>query len=502
MTGSGNDDRTPVIVGVGEIADRPLRLANAREPADLMLAALRRAEADAAVSILSSLESLDIINEISWPYPDPCALMTQRLALPGLRAAYHPVGGQTPLMALHEAALRIQDGECQIAAICGAEAEQTVRQARKAGYVLPWTAPVPDFQPIRGAHYQSEISRTLDLASPANVYPLYENATRAFWGQTFDGAQAESAAIWVGNAAIARSREVAWIQRDVTAAEIVTPSAANRLIAWPYTKLMTANPVVNQGAAVILCSVAKARSLGIAPEQFVYFRGGSAADEPRDFLKRENYVSSNAMNAVLVDSMALLKEPRHFAHVELYSCFPCVPKMARRILNLSASEPLSVTGGLTFFGAALNNYMTHATVAMVERLRNDTDASGLLYGQGEYVTKHHALVLSASPPSRPLARDYRRLDVEAALQQQVSALLDRYQGRAVIETYTVLFDRQAAIRHGAVIARTSAGARLLARVPATDSATINPLLDNAVEPVGMTGTVSIAADGICEWIAG
>jgi acetyl-CoA C-acetyltransferase len=70
---------------------------------------------------------------------------------------------------------------------------------------------------------------------------------------------------------------------------------------------------------------------------------------------------------------------------------PCVPKMARRTLGLGADVKPTVAGGLTFFGAPLNTYMTHAACAMVRQLRGGARL-GLLYGQGGFVTKHHALV--------------------------------------------------------------------------------------------------------------
>ena len=60
---------------------------------------------------------------------------------------------------------------------------------------------------------------------------------------------------------------------------------------------------------------------------------------------------------------------KKFDAIELYSCFPCVPKMARRTLGLGPDVKPTVTGGLTFFGAPLNTYMTHAAVAMVRKLR-------------------------------------------------------------------------------------------------------------------------------------
>src|SRR3546814_2537538 len=63
-------------------------------------------------------------------------------------------------------------------------------------------------------------------------------------------------------------------------------------------------------------------------------------------------------------------DAKRFDHVELYSCFPVVPKMALRTLGLDASSCTpTVAGGLTFFGGPLNNYMSHAVCAMVRILR-------------------------------------------------------------------------------------------------------------------------------------
>src|SRR5260370_23144796 len=77
--------------------------------------------------------------------------------------------------------------------------------------------------------------------------------------------------------------------------------------------------------------------------------------------------------------------------------------MARRTLGLGADMQPTVTGGLTFFGAPLNTYMTHAACAMVRKLRSGAKL-GLLYGQGGFVTKHHAMVLSRQPPQHALAQ--------------------------------------------------------------------------------------------------
>ncbi|WP_048862034.1 acetyl-CoA acetyltransferase, partial [Acidisphaera rubrifaciens] len=97
----------PVIVGVGELADRAPDPAEVREPAALMYAALLRAEADAGGALLGRLDRLSIINEISWPYADPVGVLCDRLGHRPAHAVYGRVGGETPVAAIHEAAQAI-----------------------------------------------------------------------------------------------------------------------------------------------------------------------------------------------------------------------------------------------------------------------------------------------------------------------------------------------------------------------------------------------------------
>ncbi|MGP8122824.1 MAG: acetyl-CoA acetyltransferase [Xanthobacteraceae bacterium] len=496
-----DEDSIPVIVGVGEIADRHTDPAAVGEPAALMATALSRAEQDAGARLLAELDSLDIINEISWPYPDPARTIATRLGLSPRRAVYHPVGGQTPVTAIHEAALRIARGETAVAGICGAESEHAVRQAAKAGIDLPWSERDSHHVPRRAASSQQPVARAFEVATPAHVYPFYENAAQSACGQSPAEGLADSAATWAGYSAVAATRDNAWLRRAFTAEEIATVSATNRAIAWPYSKLMVANPLVNQGAAVLLTSVGRARRAGISPHRLVHVVGGAAASEPDDYLQRDVYSAVGAMRAVL-DAVRELLPPgqARFDRHELYSCFPCVPKMARQVLGLGSKDALTVTGGLTFFGAPLNNYMTHAAVAMVETLRKQPGATGLLYGQGGYATKHHALAVTSSDRVAP--RLDAAYDVQAraeALRQPIPRVSLDHAGPAVLETYTVLFDREGRPRHGVVIARPDPGLRLMARIPGDDGAAIARLLSLATNPIGSTGRTVPGPDGLLQW---
>ena len=490
-------ERTPVLVGAGEVTDRPPEPAAALEPAALMAEALRRAAVDAgAPRLLAALDSLDIVNSVSWPYADVPAAVVARLGRAPARLVYGPVGGESPVRFLHEAALRIARGESRVGAVVGGEATHAVGQAQKRGITLPWTPGDPHWRRTRGRDFLHPMAVRLGVADPVSVYPFYENAVQAFLGQSPAEGQAESAALWSRFSAVAAGNPAAWLRRPHGAAEIGTPGPANRPIAYPYTKLMVANPMVNQGGAILLCSLAAARQAGIPEHRLVFLWGGAAAVEPRDYLDRDHYHGAHAQNAVL-DACAALAGAG-FGIAELYSCFPCVPKMAARRLGLPAEMAPTTTGGLTFFGAPLNNYMTHAAAAMLRALREAGEAPALLYGQGEFVTKHHAVVLSRRP-GPPLPPGYSVQAEADARRGPVPSFTEAASGPAVIETHTVLHDRDGAPTHGVVILRLPDGRRTLARVTAPESIAL--LKCPEATPIGLRGTLRPAADGLQDWAA-
>jgi acetyl-CoA C-acetyltransferase len=72
-------ERTPVIVGIGEITDRPSEIAVGLEPLALLVEALKRAEADSGTKLLHEIDSLDVVNFLSWRYREPEKLLSSRL---------------------------------------------------------------------------------------------------------------------------------------------------------------------------------------------------------------------------------------------------------------------------------------------------------------------------------------------------------------------------------------------------------------------------------------
>jgi acetyl-CoA C-acetyltransferase len=265
---------------------------------------------------------------------------------------------------------------------------------------------------------------------------------------------------------------------------------------------MVANPTVNMGGALLMTSLAKARAAGVPEDRIVYARGGASAEEPRDYLVRDQFYESHPQNAVLKAVMDLVEgNGKKFDAIELYSCFPCVPKMARRTLGLGSDVQPTVTGGLTFFGAPLNTYMTHAACAMVRKLRNGAQL-GLLYGQGGFVTKHHGLVLSRQAPKQALKQDTSVQAEADRAKRAVPEFVTDAGGKGKAESFTVIYGGKGDIEHGVVMLRTSDDRRTLARVPASDETTLAHLRNMDRTPVGSVGDIVTADDGVLEWRVG
>src|SRR3979490_541615 len=142
--------------------------------------------------------------------------------------------------------------------------------------------------------------------------------------------------------------------------------------------------------------------------------------------------------------------------------------------------------------------MTHAACAMGRKLRGGGKL-GLLYGQGGFVTKHHALVLSRERPKQTLAQD-TSVQAEADRNRgEVPPLVTEASGPGTLESFPVIYGRGGDVEHGVVMLRTSDNARALARVPARDGATLAHLLNMDRTPVGSRGDIVTADDGVLEW---
>jgi acetyl-CoA C-acetyltransferase len=458
---------TPILVGVAQNEQRISDPAEHKEPLELMFEALSAAAVDSGnPHIIDAATSIRVIRG-KWPYANPAGLLAEQLGLAKAETCGTQYGGNYVQTVLNQSALDIQAGRHEVILITGAECGNTQAKAKRAGLKLRWEA--RDGTPDRVFGEDLPMAHDEEIAckiyAPIQMYPMFENALRDHLGETQQQHIDRVATLWAGFSEVAANNPHAWLRQAKSAQEIRTLSATNRAVSLPYPKLMNSNNNVDQGAALIMCSTAKARSLGIGEDRWVYPWAGTDAHDTNFVSNRDNLYSSPGIRFAGARCLELADlSVSDLDHVDLYSCFPVAVQVAARELGLDATKPLTVTGGLTFAGGPLNNYVMHSIARTAEIARTEPGSRCLGTANGGYLTKHAFGIYSTDAPAQP----FRHADVQAQVDAQPSrAVITNFKGQATTEAYTVMFD-QAGPRLGHLCGLTAAGERVWANVTDLD----------------------------------
>jgi acetyl-CoA C-acetyltransferase len=462
-------DRQPIIVGVGQLTHRIADPDQVIEPMEMMERVARLAADDAETPrLLEKLDSVTVINLISWTYSDPAGRLAARLGATPRERVYTSLGGNSPQWRVNETSERIRQGEVDIALIAGAEAMHGLRLLRKAGRTPEWPAAAERPEMVGESRWGTNDEEQRHHAqAPVQIYPLFENALRAHRGWTIPQHRDFLARFCANFASIAARNPHAWFRDAKTADQIGTVGPDNRMISFPYPKYMNAIMDIDQAAAVLLTNIATARRLGIPEKKWVYVRGGGHATDHWFVSDRIDFHSSPAIRAA--GEHALHQAGMKISDVDfldLYSCFPCAPQIAADMLGLALDDPrpLTVTGGLPYQGGPGNNYVTHALATLVEKLRESPGKSGLTSAVGWYLTKHAVGVYSTVPAAEPRLRDDPSEYQQAVDRQPAPPCVAEPSGAATVETYTVVHDRDGAPTVGIVVARLADDRRCWANI--------------------------------------
>jgi acetyl-CoA C-acetyltransferase len=405
------------------------------------------------------------------------------------------IGGNTPQALMHDSCLAISQGALDVVLVTGAEAMYTRALSRREATrtqldwaVQPTDTPAPTmFGLDKPGATDLEVNRGVLL--PIHAYPLFENALRAAHGWSLVDHAARIGGLWSRFSQVAATNPYAWIRQPRSADEIVTASAQNRMISFPYPKLCTANMQVDQGAGYIVCSVEAARSAGVPEERWVFPQSGADANDHWYISERPELHRSPAIRLAGAAALELAGlDIDDVGLVDLYSCFPVVVQMAAAELGLAIDDParpLTLTGGLTFAGGPGNNYASHGIASAVQALRQAPGGRALVSGLGWYATKHSLGIYGTEPPTHggPFAWRDVQPEVDALPRRAVDPDAT---GAVRVETYTVTFDREGQPERGIVTCRTKDEARAWGNV--TDVDTLVQLCSE--EGVGRSGDLS------------
>jgi len=466
------DPRTPCLIGVAQRTWRPVNPdpVDAPEPLDMWEEVARAAAEDAGIPGLETdVESLQIVYCQTWPYDDPVARLAERVGAQPRHRYYSGIGGTTPQVLVNETAESILRGEYDLAVITGAEALDTMRRAKKQGRRLPWSHRNPEKVPFpfEAPFHPAEVAH--DVFQAWLTFPVFDVARRAHLGCLPDGYRERLGHLMQPMTEIAATNPYAWFPLPRSAEELITPTGANRLVGYPYTKYMVSVMDVDMAAALLVASHEKAEALGVPADRRVYLRGWAYGNDPWYVAERPELWRSEAMSQVSQAALAMAGTGvDDIAHLDLYSCFASSVLFARDALGLPDGvydRPITVTGGLPFSGGAGSDYMTHSIAAMAGALRQDPGSLGLVSGVGMHMSKHVYGVYSTEPPAQPLQPvDGAQLQASIDASQPKKAITDSYAGRATVATYTVAHGRGGQAEWGLAVCDLDDGSRAYAKM--------------------------------------
>tara|TARA_B110000211_G_scaffold205092_1_gene239126 strand:- start:4100 stop:6442 length:2343 start_codon:yes stop_codon:yes gene_type:complete len=491
------EDSLPIIVGVGQVVDHwdGRDLDQSSSPISLITESIKRAQADAGVfDLVEKIDTLAVVraytDSLRKPF-DPFgkaknfpAAVIEAASLSPKRTIYSTAGGEQPQSLVNELSEDIARGDIRMAMITGGEALATLKTALKKQLALDWSSEADADIEDRGTQtdFISKYEMVNGMGLPPQTYAAMEQALRARLGMSRVQYLDYMGGICAGLCKTAQQNPYSQYPQAKSAEFLATASKDNYPICDPYLKWLIAQDAVNQASTLILTSVGYAKELGIDPDQWIYLHGYSDVKE-KLVSERPDLSKSKALELAISGAISSAGiAAGDIAYRDIYSCFPIVVHLASEVLGLDpVSDQMSMTGGLSFFGGAGNNYSTHAIATVVEKLRQDRQAYGLVLANGGFMSKQSAGVYSAKTPQAWAEISSKALQTEVDAQPECKLLNEDC--TAVIEAYTVRHDRNG-ITHAYLFARNDQG-RVMAVAPADHRATMQALhkFDN---PVGQT----------------
>ena len=330
--------RIPVIVGTGQVTDTTSKPEEGRSPLQLMHDAVKLAAADSGAqdqgaALLRGLDSVTVIRLFADTLPrfaSPFGKLAnapwsiaQRVGAANATDLVCPPQGGDSLVMLARACERIAQGESQAALVVGGEALRTELAAKRAGLQLQWGEDAPttpnqltgvrSFRSTRPEDMYTKAEEKHGMRSAIAMYALIGQALRHAAGQTVDQYREASAKLFARFAAVARDNPLATRRKGYSAEQIAEVNAENPFVGFPYTKLMTASVFVDQSAAFIVVSEARADELGIPQDKRVYLHGEAHAHNTWFVSDRERLDQSPAMRltsrAALAQAMRQRVQP-------------------------------------------------------------------------------------------------------------------------------------------------------------------------------------------------
>ena len=458
------DDPTPVLVGYGSVHQRLAAHEGALDAAGLMIEAARASlPADLVDPVLAEVDWVGATQGLTH-YPDPARLVAEAIGAPGAHTVLARIGVMQQTL-VSQACTRVQSGAATLALVVGGEARYRDVVALAAGEEVGPTSQdadaVPDEVLTPAEDLALPCEREAGAVSATAFYALLESERRVRLGQTPDENRRGLGELYARFSEIAAANPQAVRPLTRGADELAGPSADNPYVAFPYTKLMVTTWTVDQAAALVFCTVGTARRLAIPEDRWLYPVVAAESNHMVPVTARRRLTQPGAMRAMAdVCRRVAGVDPADVDLLDLYSCFPVAVTTAAEGLDVPAGRDLTVTGGMSFAGGPLNNYVFQALARAGQLLAEGRGATALVTCVSGFYTKQGFTVLATAPPEQPFS--VQDVTAEVAGLEPALPVEDAAAGTGTIVAATVLFKVGEPERALAVI-DLAGGARTMAK---------------------------------------
>ena len=429
--------KKPVVIGLG-ITQQKGSYAELDEALFLMEKVAMQAINDCGNSKIKDFIDVIDIPKGFWRYRDPGKWIAEKNNFSNAKTSVNKIGVLQQHL-INNTCNKIIKGEIRAGLILGGESRAKMIAALKEGieYKEMELSTNPDqYVKAKDDLYGEGEAEALGLMA-VGYYAVMESAMRKSKNLTLKEHEDYLGSMYADFSEIASKNQYAASDKSISKDQIMLANSDNKPMAYPYNKYHCTSWNVSQASAILICEEGLADQLNISKQKRIYPMASSETNHMIALIQRPSLISSAGLKLASEKINEVVdKHSINLNLIDLYSCFPVAVQQFENVLNLNTKTSRTITGAMPFAGGPLNNYMLHATVQALLKLRSESGHS-LITGVSGMMTKQ-SFCLWSSEYQMP----FYHADVTKKAQQldKPVPISNAKHGNGIVIGYTVLYE--------------------------------------------------------------
>ena len=429
--------KKPVVIGLG-ITQQKGSYAELDEALFLMEKVAMQAINDCGNSKIKDFIDVIDIPKGFWRYRDPGKWIAEKNNFSNAKTSVNKIGVLQQHL-INNTCNKIIKGEIRAGLILGGESRAKMIAALKEGieYKEMELSTNPDqYVKAKDDLYGEGEAEALGLMA-VGYYAVMESAMRKSKNLNLKEHEDYLGSMYADFSEIASKNQYAASDKSISKDQIMLANSDNKPMAYPYNKYHCTSWNVSQASAILICEEGLADQLNISKQKRIYPMASSETNHMIALIQRPSLISSAGLKLASEKINEVVdKHSINLNLIDLYSCFPVAVQQFENVLNLNTKTSRTITGAMPFAGGPLNNYMLHATVQALLKLRSESGHS-LITGVSGMMTKQ-SFCLWSSEYQMP----FYHADVTKKAQQLDKPIpsSNAKHGNGIVIGYTVLYE--------------------------------------------------------------